>query len=116
MNDKGQALVEFIIVAPILLLIFVALIDVGNIFIEKYELNNDLSTVAELYENNQNKEIAAYVAKEGITYKTENNGNFVKLILEENVPVSAPILSNILGDDFTITTSKNVYQGENNHG
>ena len=41
MNNKGQALVEFIIVAPILLLIFVALIDIGNIFLKKYDLNND---------------------------------------------------------------------------
>ncbi len=110
MNDKGQALIEFILVAPILLLIFVALIDIGNIFIKKYELNNDLSVVAELYENNQEKELAAYVAKEGITYKAESNGNFVTLTLEEKVFVSAPILSNILGGDFTITTSKNIYK------
>lgn len=112
MNEKGQALIEFIIVAPILLLIFVALIDIGNIFIKKYELNNDLSVVAELYENNQTKEIVAYVAKEGLVYKTENNGNFVKLTLEENVSITAPVLSNVLGDNFTITTSKNVYQEE----
>ena len=112
MNNKGQALVEFIIVAPILLLILIALIDIGNVFIKKYDLNNDLSLVSELYENGQTKEIAAYVAKEGITYKTENNGNFVKLTLTQNVSVSAPILSNVLGKNFTITTSKNVYRGD----
>ena len=32
-NSKGQALVEFIIVLPILLLIIMAIIDFGNIFI-----------------------------------------------------------------------------------
>ena len=114
MNNKGQALVEFIIVAPILLLILVALIDIGNIFIKKYELSNDLSMVADLYENNRDKEIAAYVAKEGITYKTEKNGDLVTLTLEENVPVTAPILSNVLGHNFTITSSMNVYEEEEN--
>ena len=47
MNKKGQALVEFILVLPILLLIVISMIDIGNIF-EKFDLNNDLETVATL--------------------------------------------------------------------
>ena len=110
MNDKGQALIEFILVVPILLLIFVALIDIGNIFIKKYELNNDLSIISELYENNQTKEIAAYVSKENISYRIGPNGNFEKIILEDKVQVNAPILSNVLGHNFKIKTEKNVYK------
>ena len=115
MYNKGQALVEFILVVPVLLLIFIALVDIGNIFIKKYELNNDLATITELYENGENKEIAAYVANENIDYETKKNGNFVTLILEKKVNVNAPILSNVLGDDFKISTSINVYQKEENH-
>ena len=37
-NSKGQALVEFIIVLPILLLIIMAIIDFGHIFTKKYSL------------------------------------------------------------------------------
>ena len=45
MNKKGQALVEFILILPVLLLIVMAIIDIGNIFLNKYDLNKDLDTV-----------------------------------------------------------------------
>ena len=38
MNKKGQALVEFILILPVLLLIAMAMIDIGNIFLKKYDL------------------------------------------------------------------------------
>ena len=39
MNKKGQALIEFILIMPIFLILIMSLIDVGNIYIKKYELN-----------------------------------------------------------------------------
>ena len=36
-NNKGQALVEFIIVLPILLLIIISIVDFGNIISKKYK-------------------------------------------------------------------------------
>ena len=47
MNKKGQALIEFILILPIILLILVYLIDIGHIFMQKYDLNNSLETVSE---------------------------------------------------------------------
>ena len=114
MNNKGQTLVEFILVVPIILLIFIALVDVGNIYIKKYDLSNDLSTVSELYENNEKQQLLAFVANEEITYKEEENGSFIKIILEKKVPINAPILTNILGKNFKITVSKNIYKEETN--
>ena len=49
MNKKGQALIEFVLILPVLLLIIIMMIDVGNIFIKKYELNKDLETISDLY-------------------------------------------------------------------
>lgn len=114
MNNKGQALVEFILIAPILLLILIALVDIGNIFIKKYELADDLSTVSTMYQNNEKKELAAYVSKEEITFTEKDNNNFVTLTLEKKVPVNAPILSNVLGKNFIINVSKNIYKEANN--
>ena len=110
MDDKGQALVEFILIVPVLLLIVLALFDIGNIFIKKYELNNDLETVATLYENGDKTELALFISSEDLKYNEEASGDFVKLTISKNVKVSAPILSNVLGKNFKIETSKNVYQ------
>ncbi len=40
LNNKGQSLVMFILIMPILLFIMVLVIDIGNILGEKQELNN----------------------------------------------------------------------------
>ena len=37
-NNKGQALVEFIIILPIFLLLIISVIDFGNIISKKYFL------------------------------------------------------------------------------
>ena len=51
MKNRGQALVEFILIVPIFLLILLAIIDFGNIFKTKYDLQNDLDLIAELYKD-----------------------------------------------------------------
>ena len=71
MNKKGQALVEFILILPVLLLIAMAMIDIGNIFLKKFDLNNDLETVTELYKNNDTKQLGVYLANENLTLEDE---------------------------------------------
>ena len=50
-DNKGQALVEFVLIVPILIFILLALIDIGNVIINKYKLEDNLSTIVELYLN-----------------------------------------------------------------
>lgn len=114
MNDKGQALIEFVLIAPVFLLIFVALIDIGNIYLKKYELSNNLSVVSEYYENDEKEEMNAFLAKEEIIFNEKNHDSFITLQLEKNVDINAPILSNVIGKKFKITVSKNIYnEGQN---
>ena len=47
MNKKGQALVEFILILPILILILLLVIDMGRLMIMKNHLESVLSNVKE---------------------------------------------------------------------
>lgn len=114
MNKKGQALVEFILILPVILLIFMALIDVGSIFMQKIDLSNTMNTVSDLYQHGDKKELMAYVAKEDLKYSESVTGDMVKLTLNKSVDVSAPILRNVLGKRYTIEASKVIYAGEKN--
>ncbi|MDD6323088.1 MAG: TadE/TadG family type IV pilus assembly protein [Bacilli bacterium] len=109
MNKKGQALIEFVLILPVLLLIIIMMIDVGNIFIKKYELNKDLETISDLYQNNENKQLAAYIASEEIKFEEKPVGDMVKLTITKNINIAAPILSNVLGKEYKISLSKMVY-------
>lgn len=40
LNNRGQSLVMFVIILPILLLIFILVMDIGNIVLAKQKLNN----------------------------------------------------------------------------
>ena len=51
--NKGQALVEFIIILPVALLLVLGVIDFGNIIYKKYTVENDLDTVLDQYQNDQ---------------------------------------------------------------
>ena len=51
MNKKGQALVEFILILPVLILILFVIIDFGNIFYSKYELQNQSADIVNLLFN-----------------------------------------------------------------
>lgn len=112
MKDKGQALVEFILILPIIILIFVSLIDIGNIFMQKYSLNNSLETVTEMYQNENEKELKAYVASENINYSENKTGDLITITLEKNIKINAPGLSNILGKNYKAAASKTFYQKE----
>ncbi len=112
MKEKGQALVEFILILPVILLIFMALIDVGNIFIQKLSLNDAMQTVTDLYQNDEKKELLAYVANEELVYDEKTNNDMVTLILQKNIEISAPGLSNVLGKNYTIEETKTIYVGD----
>ena len=50
-NKKGQALIEFVIILPVVLMILFVIIDFSNIFYQKNHLENVVSDVASLKEN-----------------------------------------------------------------
>ena len=110
MNKKGQALVEFILILPVLLLIAMAMIDIGNIFLKKYDLNKDLETVTELYKSNDTKKLGVYLANEDLTLEDESKNGMITLTLKKNVEISAPGLTNILGKNYEIKTTKTIYE------
>ena len=113
MNKKGQALVEFILILPVLLLIVMAIIDIGNIFLNKYDLNKDLDTVTELYRNGKTKELGAYLAHEELALEDKNQNGMITLTLKKNIEINAPGLTNILGKDYIIKTAKTFYEDAN---
>ena len=53
MNRKGQALIEFVLILPVLILILFIIFDFGNIFYSKYELQNQSMEIVRLVKDNK---------------------------------------------------------------
>lgn len=83
LNNKGQTLVMFIVIIPILISIMVLVIDLGSAFAKKQELNNVNKLVIEygldnLEEENLESDLTSY-----ITMNAKDLSN-VKVIVENN--------------------------------
>lgn len=113
-NNKGQALVEFIIIVPVLILIISALLDFGNIIYQKYKLEDNLDTVINLYELNKNNDIDNYLMDNNISINYEYDGEYTKIILKKDVNINTIILNNIIGKKYQISTDKTIVKGDAN--
>ena len=92
MNNRGQSLVAFIIILPILLMIFTLIIDLGFMYIEKRNIDNNCYDAIEYYLDNINK---------------EDIDDKVNKLLNENIKNIDEILINDTDDYVEISVSKN---------
>ena len=108
MKQKGQALVEFILIIPILLLIIMGMVDFGNVIYQKYKLENNLDDIVSYYRKNQNETIRKYTQENNIIMSTQTNQNELTIQLQKQVPVNTPILNRILGNPHKIETERTI--------
>ena len=95
MNRKGQALVEFVLVLPVIIFILLLVIDMGRLMIMKNHLETVLSSV--------NKDTTIINDKEyDIELSKKDNYVFIKSCID----VVTPGLSKILGNPACVETSK----------
>ena len=62
-NNKGQALIEFVIILPIILVILLYIIEFGRITLKKYDLESNMELITELYKEKKtrrNKQLYKY--------------------------------------------------------
>lgn len=98
MNKKGQALIEFIIILPIIIYIIMIIIDFMVIFSNKNILESNMNEIIILYKNNKIDEINKY--NNNFTYTTDDN--FTYLQISTNYETITPGLSKILGNPYKI--------------
>ncbi len=113
MKDKrGQALVEFLIIIPVIVFIILCLIDVGNIIINKNKLEDEMSEVIDLYSANRLSEINQYALLNNFKVTYDKEGNYIIIKISKEVSIKTPGLNNILGKEMTIETKREIYNGQ----
>lgn len=111
-NSKGQALVEFIIILPILLVIIISAIDFGNIISKKYSLENDLDIVVDMYNSAKYDDINNYLSNKDIIIKYDSSDKFNTITLNKNVKIISPVLNLINGKIYKVEASRSIYKNE----
>ena len=109
-KNKGQALVEFIIIIPVLLLLLMGMIDFGNIIHKKYALEGTLDKVVDLYHNEKTIELEQYLMQENIKIEYQYDDVFTKIKLTKDVDIITPGLNVILKEPYEIVVERVIYE------
>lgn len=112
MKNSGQALVEFIIILPILIIIMLGIIDFCMIFSKKNNLENTLDEVVLIWKENNTKEsIEEYLksVNDNILFDYIKNEETIKLFLIEKHEVITPGLNRILSNPYKVKVSRVIY-------
>lgn len=106
MNRKGQALIEFVLILPVLILILFVIFDFGNIFYSKYDLQNHSADIVRLVQNDSNEEkiltIYSKLKVEINTYKDD----YKKITISKEVDLVTPFLDRILGNPYFVSVER----------
>ena len=111
MNKKGQALVEFIIILPIIIFILFMIIDYGIISYNKQKLENIVTDIVKMKSNNETiDEIKSFVNDNDkeITVTLEVKDKYTDLRLVKKYNYITPGLNKIFNNS-DITIERKIY-------
>lgn len=105
LNNKGQALVEFVLILPVFLMILLVIVDFGMIFNAKSNLENASNDVISLFKQNNDINNLRNVFKD-YDIKIEEVDNYYKLTIKDKVNIITPGLNLILDNPYEISVER----------
>lgn len=107
-KNSGQALIEFVIILPIILVILLYIIEFGRITLKKYELESNMELITELYKDNKQEEMNDYINTNNIKVEITKNNELTTIIIRKNIKTNMPLINRILGNN--IETKRTIYE------
>lgn len=107
-KNSGQALVEFVIILPIILVILLYIIEFGKITLKKYELESNIELITELYKDHKLDEINNYISLNNIIISYTKNNDLTTITIKKNIKTNMPLINKILGNN--IETKRTIYE------
>lgn len=105
MNNKGQALVEFVLILPIFLLLLLAIYDFGRIFNTKNMLEGNSNDIVEMVKNDKSLDDIKSIYKDiDISISTEEEYRVIEL--SDKMELMTPGFNRIFGDPYKVIVKR----------
>ena len=105
MNKKGQALVEFVLILPVLIFLIFAIYDFGMIFNKKNALENISTDIIELYKSGKTISEINYLYP-NLSMSLEQDNNYYKIVIEDSLKLITPGFNHLFGNPYIITVER----------
>ena len=106
-NNRGQALIEFTLILPIIILLLLYIIEFGKITLKKQSLESNMELITTLYKEKKQQELNNYINENNIRISYKKNDDLTIIQLEKSIKSNMPLINKILGEK--ITTKRTIY-------
>lgn len=106
MNRKGQALIEFVLILPVFLLILFAIVDFGNIFHSKYELQNQCVDIVRLVQNGKDEQELLTIYSKLDVEINDYEEDYKKITIIKKIDLITPFMDRILGNPYLLEVER----------
>lgn len=95
-NRRGQALIEFVLILPILVLLLLGIMDIGLVLVRKSELDNKVADIIKVWEQEDSStdELEGLFKEEGLKVEISKNTttSYVTVKVKDEVNLTTPII------------------------
>ena len=108
MNNKGQALVEFVLILPVFVFILFIIIVFGMIINSKNSLENKSVDIIEMVKNNESIDDIKMLYSD-IDIEVKEDNKYLRVTLTEDVKLITPGLNRILSNPYETKVERIIY-------
>ena len=106
-NNKGQALVEFVIILPITLMLMFCIIDFGRVISVKSDLESKTDDIVTFYESgNTLEEINSKMDNKDVKVSLDIKGDYENITVSKKIKPITPGLSYIINKVFDVEVTR----------
>lgn len=105
MNNKGQALVEFVLILPIFLLLLLAVYDFGRIFNTKNILLSDSNDIVEMVKNEKTIDDVKNIYDD-IDIKISDEEEYRVIEVSDKIELMTPGFNKIFGEPYIVMVKR----------
>ena len=105
-NNKAQALVEFVILLPIIIMILFIVIDFAFVFYNKNTLEGMMNDVALYKQKGKSYEEIKSTLPKDVTLSYKNNNNKSTMTLTTKIDLITPFASTFFNNPYEISTER----------
>ena len=105
-NKSGQALAEFVLILPIILMILFIVIDLANVFYNKNKLESTTDTIVSYIESGKSSKLNKFIKDEDVTYTSTSGAGEYVITVKKDVVLSTPFADMFFDNPYTIKTKR----------
>ena len=107
-NNEGQALVEFVIIIPIIIMIIFVIIDFSNIFYQRNHLESIVNDVVSYKESGKTNDYIEEQVDDDINITYKENYDTLTINVSKDINLITPFSSLFFEEPYIISTERTI--------